>query len=393
VTVLGLMSRPRVRVYGTEYILREPPWAEQLPVDQWRWQPFDAEGVSRLTSPLLGDEYSIRTNYQPASHGQQVVLVFSLGVLNPGLLRWFREYDLKYFFIDFEDFTWRGTVSVGLAGDDQLRLDSACLRLSDVSAVLWNPPSPGDLPIAGQTPERRLNRHLRAERWIQILKDLPALLPEHALWLPGPPSKGSWQWQNKLSEYLVARRAGLDVPDTITTNDPTVAREFIEKWKGRVVFKEFSHALIRFKTEFVKGLGDDRLTVSPVTFQQYIDKEYEIRVVVVGDKVFACRIDSQASELARIDWRVYDNANVRWDRMRLPRRIERGIVKLMRSLDLLWGSVDLAKAKDGRFYFFEVNRPGSQYWLLPYVGLDTTKEIAGYLAEQFRLHRGANVHR
>jgi glutathione synthase/RimK-type ligase-like ATP-grasp enzyme len=161
-------------------------------------------------------------------------------------------------------------------------------------------------------------------------------------------------------------------------------RGFLRKWKGRVLFKELSHALVRFRTAFANGFDARRLRTAPISLQQYIEKEYDVRAVVVGDSVFACRIDSQASEMAKVDWRVWDSAHVRWDRMRLPRSVERAILRLMRRLHLLWGSVDLAKSTDGGFYFFEVNRPGSQYWLLPYVGLDVTKEIAAYLDRVLR---------
>ena len=131
------------------------------------------------------------------------------------------------------------------------------------------------------------------------------------------------------------------------------------------------------------------LANSPCVFQRYVDKEYDVRAVVIGRRVFACRIDSQASPAARIDWRVYDNARVRWDRMRLPRRVERALLALATRLGLTWASFDLVKGRDGSFYFLEVNRPGLSYWLKPFVGLDVPREIVQFLATRLRRRRVA----
>ena len=124
-----------------------------------------------------------------------------------------------------------------------------------------------------------------------------------------------------------------------------------------------------------------RIRHAPCTFIQYIDKEYDVRAVAVGSRIFAVRIDSQASPLesARMDWRDYDDAHVRWERMDLPKALERSMLRLMKTLDLKWGVFDLVKGKDGAFYFLEVNRPGSCSELQALVGLDINQEIVSYL--------------
>jgi len=118
-----------------------------------------------------------------------------------------------------------------------------------------------------------------------------------------------------------------------------------------------------------------------------IDKEYDVRAVVVGDRVFAVRIDSQASPLeeARLDWRLYDNAHVRWERMDLPNNVKGSMLRLMRMLDLAWGTFDFIKGKDGVLYFLEVNRPGASGWLLPFVGIDVAAEVVTYLKRNLKL--------
>jgi glutathione synthase/RimK-type ligase-like ATP-grasp enzyme len=114
---------------------------------------------------------------------------------------------------------------------------------------------------------------------------------------------------------------------------------------------------------------------SPCSFQTYIEKAYELRVVVLFDKVFPCKIYSQNSELAKTDWRVYDDSNVKWELSVIPKEIELKLIKMRELLDLSWCSVDMIYGKDKKYYFLEANRPGAHYWLDYFVGLDITKEI------------------
>jgi len=59
----------------------------------------------------------------------------------------------------------------------------------------------------------------------------------------------------------------------------------------------------------VRSLATKKLIHSPCFFQEYIDKAFELRVHVIGDRVLTCKIESQKSELAKTDWRRYDIAN------------------------------------------------------------------------------------
>ncbi len=251
-----------------------------------------------------------------------------------------------------------------------------------MAAVIWAEP----LSILNRISTRRVSRNLLLHRWMQVLRDLKELLPPDVLWLPSHPLAGSNDWQEKLSELAIARRSGLRTPETILTNDPAVAGRFLERHRGKVLFRDLSKTEIRFFTMFAT-LGARqrrRLEHSPCGFQRYVDKEFDVRAVAIGRRIFACRIDSQASPSARMDWRVYDNARVKWERMRLPPAVEAAILRMMKALGITWGSFDLVRGRDGFYYFLEVNRPGACYWLLPFVGLDVPAELARHLAQTLR---------
>src|SRR5918997_3779248 len=114
--------------------------------------------------------------------------------------------------------------------------------------------------------------------------------------------------ENKQLQLQVARELGLEIPRTLTTNDPAAVRAFAEGCEGGVVPKMLSsfavydegRELVVF-TNAVKpeDLADlSGLSLCPMTFQDMIPKALELRVTVVGDRILAASIDSQASERA-----------------------------------------------------------------------------------------------
>ena len=363
----GLHLRPR-------RILR----LDKVPVRDWNWQPADPRGAmfASDTLPKESDD-AAWTNYRPSKRRQRVVLVFESGLMSPGIVSALRRRHLKFFYLDFLAFMRQGEVVFRTGPGSYLRVGPARLIFDDVAAVIWSQP----MAIASRTSTKSASRHLGGQRWMQVLRELRGLCASDTLWLPSHPLNGSNDWQDKLRECRLAADTNLSVPEVLLTNSPVEARGFIRKWGGAVIFKEFSQARMRFETKFVSAKDPrlENIRYSPCAFQQFIEKEFDVRAVVIGDEVFAVRINSQASTSARLDWRVYDNARVSWVRMRLPRVLERSMIALMRRLDLRWASFDLVKSTSGNYYFLEVNRPGAVYWLKPFVGLDVAEEIARYL--------------
>lgn len=389
-------TKKAFRVFG-EAFLPSPPVKPRAtkkkkgtaaPVESWSWTPHDQAGAAAIES-ARGVKFAypeaIETNYRPDQTRQDVVLVFSYGWGTKTLFDAFDAEDIGYFYVDFDEFTARGKVEISLEDGAScfLSLGDAKLDLRDVAAVIWSPP---DHMFA--EPTRDVGCFLYVHRWRQLLRDLRGLIRKDARWLPSHPLNGSPEWQNKFSELAIAKEEGLAVPETLCTNDPKAALAFATRWPGQVMFREYSRGAPLFPLVFLKEklrLSDFKdLRMSPCVFQRYVEKDFEVRAVLLGEQVFACRIDSQASAKASIDWRVYDNAHVRWERMDLPEGVRAALLRIAERLDLAFGSFDLIKAKDGNYYFLEVNRPGATYWLLPFVGLDISKEIAAHIARFMR---------
>jgi glutathione synthase/RimK-type ligase-like ATP-grasp enzyme len=97
----------------------------------------------------------------------------------------------------------------------------------------------------------------------------------------------------------------------------------------------------------------------PTLFQEYLEKEYELRIFYCFGKLYSMAIFSQNDKQTEIDFRQYNydkpNRNVPY---KLPKLISQKIVKLMNYFGCKTGSIDMVKTKDGRYVFLEINPVG-----------------------------------
>src|SRR6185295_7622249 len=85
---------------------------------------------------------------------------------------------------------------------------------------------------------------------------------------------------------------------------------------------------------------------------------------LVGERVFAAAVDSQALERARIDWRKEGERLLRaWTPYPLPTAVAGRLLELAARLGLSYGAVDIVVTPDGRHVFLEINPAGEWFWL------------------------------
>lgn len=181
-----------------------------------------------------------------------------------------------------------------------------------------------------------------------------------------------WQW-------AAAREEGLHLPRTLVTNRPERAREFVRALgPRRSVFKAFLASELAWReTRLVREADLERLDavrLAPVIFQEFVPG-VDLRVTIVGERVFAAEIDATGTAYP-VDMRmVVGEARVR--PAVLPGEVERALLRLMRRLGLVYGAVDLRRRPDGEHVFLEVNPAGQ--WL--FVERLTALPISDALAE------------
>ena len=127
--------------------------------------------------------------------------------------------------------------------------------------------------------------------------------------------------------------------------------------------------------------GRHRLRYGPAILQPNLPKAYELRVTVVGERVFAARIDSQASRLTALDWRHYEDPKVGYAAYDLPRDVADRCVRLVAGLGLSFGALDFIVTPDGRHVFLELNVNGQWAFVEMLTGMPIGDAIADWLAE------------
>jgi MvdD family ATP-grasp ribosomal peptide maturase len=199
--------------------------------------------------------------------------------------------------------------------------------------------------------------------------------------------------ENKQLQLQVARQLGLEIPRTLTSNDPAAVRAFAESCESGMVTKMLSSfAVYEGGRELVvftnpvqpEDLADlSGLSLCPMTFQEMIPKALELRTTVVGRRVMSASINSQSSQRAAHDWRRDGLRMIEdWQPYELPREVEEKILRLMDYFVLNYGAIDIIVTPDGRHVFLEVNPVGEFFWLERSPGLPIAESIADLLLER-----------
>jgi len=193
--------------------------------------------------------------------------------------------------------------------------------------------------------------------------------------------------ENKLYQYQIAEKVGLDIPLTLVTNDPRKAKDFCEmclKKKSGVVVKVLNHSnnigLLTRKITSHELKEIEVIKYTPCFFQEYIEKTYEIRITVVGKQIFAAEIHSQKIEKTKVDWRNYSQFDeIPYLPHNLPRDISLKCLSLLKKMGLIFGAIDMIYTPDKRYIFLEINANGQWLWIEKLTGLQITKAITELL--------------
>ncbi len=206
--------------------------------------------------------------------------------------------------------------------------------------------------------------------------------------------------ENKPLQLEAARAEGLTIPRTVTTNDPAAVRAFAATCPRGMVAKMMSSFAIyddegREQVVFTSPVSEadlddlDGLSLCPMTFQERVEKALELRVTVVGDRVFAASIDSQRVERAKSDWRREGVALLdAWRRYELPGPVADGLLRYMARFELNYGAADFIVTPAGEHVFLEVNPAGEWFWLQDAPGLPIAEALAELLTAKAPRRRG-----
>jgi glutathione synthase/RimK-type ligase-like ATP-grasp enzyme len=245
---------------------------------------------------------------------------------------------------------------------------------------------PGAPQIDPMVTEQGL-RDYAFEESVELLQALYALI--NVRWLNDP--LAIRKAESKPYQLALARDLGFNIPTTLITTDRNKVDDFYESCLKKVVVKPLRRAVFKSDgDEFViftsKIAEEDRsafegVQYSPSIYQQLIDKTLDIRVTVVGDKIFSAAIHSQNSYETKVDWRRGDRIDLPHEVFELPLDLQEQCLSLVKRLGLKFGAIDLALGRSGNFYFLEINPNGQWAWIEVRLGLDISGAIINILTE------------
>ncbi|MEO8405900.1 MAG: MvdC/MvdD family ATP grasp protein [Chitinophagaceae bacterium] len=194
---------------------------------------------------------------------------------------------------------------------------------------------------------------------------------------------------SKEEQLRMAMRHGLKVPATCISNDPVEVKRFIRSQEKVVSKMQSSFSIYREKEEHVVFTSEinedhledmDTLKYCPMVFQEKIEKKLELRVTIVGNKIFSFSIDSQRVVNAKVDWRKEGVALLEeWQPYELPMTVQKKLLAFMDDYKLNYGAIDLILTPDDEYYFLEINAAGEYFWLDRLCNNLISKQIAAVL--------------
>ncbi len=179
--------------------------------------------------------------------------------------------------------------------------------------------------------------------------------------------------RHKLQQIQLATLIGFNTPKTMVTNDWNKAYIFARKVK-KVCIKSLDEPnfvldghLYPFFTHIVDKSdiynNKESITKCPVLFQEYIEKLFDIRVIIIGNDIFAFEIHSQENALSVQDFRGVAPKFIKHQPHNLPEEIKQKIRTFMARQGLFFSAMDLVLSKEKKYYFLENNPNGQWLWL------------------------------
>jgi hypothetical protein len=212
--------------------------------------------------------------------------------------------------------------------------------------------------------------YLAANDARSLFESLLVSLP--ARWVNG--WRGFQLHQTKPAALALVASLGVPVPATLLGNDAEAIRAFVAA-HPRCIFKPVqggAHTR-RVTAAHLTDENLQNLAYAPVTLQEEVPG-IDVRVFVVGPRVLACAIHSDAP-----DFRDTDDPTI--IPHELPAEVQAQCRLLARALELIWTGIDLRRTPEGRYVFLEANPSPMFLGFESRSGLPLTDALTALLTE------------
>lgn len=286
-----------------------------------------------------------------------------------------RSADFQLF--DFSEFPKNLRVAIDYDGEDRdcLLLADDEIHLQDCNVIWWRRPQSFGIDESVVDPTAYRFAYSESSEAIN-----GALLSLDTVWI-NHPSRDE-EASRKVNHLRIAQDIGFEIPETLITNDPSRAMSFVNgHGVTSTVYKAFRALPEAWRETRVLRPAELRMLseveLAPVIFQEYVPGEIDLRITVVGDRIFTAAIHSQTTAYP-IDYRAnLDEAEM--EPHDLPEEIVEMIYEFMDQLGLVFGAIDMRLTPDGRYVFLEINPAGLWLFAEEPTGLPITDALVDLL--------------
>ncbi|QUF03947.1 ATP-grasp ribosomal peptide maturase [Actinosynnema pretiosum subsp. pretiosum] len=195
-----------------------------------------------------------------------------------------------------------------------------------------------------------------------------------ARWIDRPENRT--RANQKPAQLTAATTAGLNVPETLLTNDADQARDFCRAHaRTGVVYKPLTGGpsseagkRVALRTQIVTpDQITDGVARTVHLFQVRIPCAYAVRVTIVGHRLFAARIDHPDVDDApqAVDWRAAHD-HLTYTPVEVPADVATRVLALAREFGLTYAAPDFVVDHDGHWWFHgDLNPNGQWAWIEP----------------------------
>ncbi|MEV5412599.1 ATP-grasp ribosomal peptide maturase [Thermopolyspora sp. NPDC052614] len=256
----------------------------------------------------------------------------------------------------------------------RIRTPTRLLDLERVRSVYYRRPSPHVAPAGMDAQDGRFALAQARYGLDGVLGDLSCRYVNH----PWNIMRADF----KPAQLNAAVKLGFQVPPTIVTNSLDEARRFAAG-HGPVVYKPLRTTPFTVNgdqpamvwVDVVDPVElDERIALTAHMFQARTPgKIADVRVTVIGEEVFAVRIDSPCLDFRR------DYERVTYSKFDLPSSVADACRAYLSHFGLLFGAFDFGLRADLTLDWYECNPAGQWHWLEEETGLPMTSALADLL--------------
>jgi glutathione synthase/RimK-type ligase-like ATP-grasp enzyme len=198
---------------------------------------------------------------------------------------------------------------------------------------------------------------------------------------------------SKILQKSIAKKVGFNIPKTIFTNNFDELKLFLDASNDYIV-KPLKADSIQLdednqmvfyarKATYTQldSISEIGFQNAPNYIQEYIEKKYEIRLTMVGDKAFAAKIDSKSmlTGQGKEDWREGYDYGVKFTEMHADPILVNKCKAFLNELELNFGCFDFVVDENENIFFLECNSNGQWLWIEEDTGMDISGAIAEWL--------------